>query len=889
MGQLKKKTKSADTPNKKRKLEAPEADSPSKPGKKVLAEQSFEEFLQGWDNSDGGGSGDDEAPNNIGQQAEAKEKKKKITKKKIKKSDDSKLEKKKIEKKVKKEDSSDEEDVEKDIEQQKDFIGNLQEKDPEFFKFLQKEESALLDFGKQLDDEDGEAGEGQIHILPQLDELEEESDEEYDFEPEDDNIDTGEKIEGKITHEMVKEWTEVLKSNLNLSSGVKIFKTCVEALKAAIATIDIDTGIALELKYKCQGASIFNAIIRMCVIYVYPALKKMLRMFHENERYIINKNKKNKRKLLTPMKFYLQGICVLVSRLQEPESGAIIIKHTMQMIPFFQNYEKVERMLVQSLITCWGQGHDSVRVASLLCLVKLGRVLPKTNESILKQMFDSYVKNSKFTSPSNMATINFMRRSLVEIYGLDHKLAYYQGFVQIRQLAILLRTAMTEPKKEHIQAVYNWQFIHSIELWGALLCAAAESELIRPLIYPFVQVTLGTIKLVKGQKFYPLKFHCAKVLTEVSLATGTFIPVLPIYVDILNSYDFNKKSKSMSFKPMDFTCVLKVPTNLQKLSGFKDSIIEEIYGGMLKYLAMHSHKIGFPELITPMVIQARSFFKNCKSSSYTKQIKQILEKATANGKLIETKRRSVTFGVSDAKEIRIWEAKVERDGTPIMAFYQNWKKAHEQRKMVRLSDKRNIMSYDDVPVIDKALLEKKKKKLTTAEAAKRKDDDEEKGFLSGEDSESEIPDEARFTPRFERDTTYQEKYIGKKKLYSDSESDDNDTDADGGDDNDGDDNDVDDDDFEDDGSDMEDGEDKDDEEDVDGSESGGENSDEGKEGDGKDNSDDGSENEDEVQELGLDDLDQMSEEDEAMKDDFGVGDDYDDDDDDDDDVVDDGN
>ena len=84
MGQLKKKTKSADTPNKKRKLEAPEADSPSKPGKKVLAEQSFEEFLQGWDNSDGGGSGDDEAPNNIGQKAETKEKKKKITKKKIK-------------------------------------------------------------------------------------------------------------------------------------------------------------------------------------------------------------------------------------------------------------------------------------------------------------------------------------------------------------------------------------------------------------------------------------------------------------------------------------------------------------------------------------------------------------------------------------------------------------------------------------------------------------------------------------------------------------------------------------------------------------------------------------------------------------------------------------
>ncbi len=85
MGQLKKKTKSADTPSKKRKLETPAADSPSKSDKsaKVLAEQSFEEFLQGWDNSDGG-SGDDEAPNAVGQTAETKTKKKKIVKKKTK-------------------------------------------------------------------------------------------------------------------------------------------------------------------------------------------------------------------------------------------------------------------------------------------------------------------------------------------------------------------------------------------------------------------------------------------------------------------------------------------------------------------------------------------------------------------------------------------------------------------------------------------------------------------------------------------------------------------------------------------------------------------------------------------------------------------------------------
>ena len=47
-------------------------------------------------------------------------------------------------------------------------------------------------------------------------------------------------------------------------------------------------------------------------------------------------------------------------------------------------------------------------------------------------MFDSYVKNSKFTSPSNMATINFMRRSLVEIYGkyvILEKLLYNSNLI----------------------------------------------------------------------------------------------------------------------------------------------------------------------------------------------------------------------------------------------------------------------------------------------------------------------------------------------------------------------------------------------------------------------------------------------------------------------------
>ena len=104
-------------------------------------------------------------------------------------------------------------------------------------------------------------------------------------------------------------------------------------------------------------------------------------------------------------------------------------------------------------------------------------------------MYLAYVKNTKFTSPSTLQSISFMRRSLVELLGLDHSLAYYHAFVYIRQLAIHLRNAITcSEKKDSLLAVYNWQFVHSLELWGALVGHPGSREAMAPLVYPLVQV-----------------------------------------------------------------------------------------------------------------------------------------------------------------------------------------------------------------------------------------------------------------------------------------------------------------------------------------------------------------------------------------------------------------
>lgn len=62
-------------------------------------------------------------------------------------------------------------------------------------------------------------------------------------------------------------------------------------------------------------------------------------------------------------------------------------------------------------------------------------------------MYFGYVINCKFVSHNSVPAVNFMRKSLTEMFGLNESVTYNHAFMYIRQLAIHLKSAVTLKKK----------------------------------------------------------------------------------------------------------------------------------------------------------------------------------------------------------------------------------------------------------------------------------------------------------------------------------------------------------------------------------------------------------------------------------------------------------
>lgn len=242
-------------------------------------------------------------------------------------------------------------------------------------------------------------------------------------------------------------------------------------------------------------------------------------------------------KIKGPLVAYLNDLLKLLSGITSENILTVLLKHLHQMSVYIACFSRIAKQALKKLINLWSNGDETVRVLAFLCILRITRNQQATLlDLVLKAMYLTFVKNSKFVSPTTWPGINFMRRSLVEMFTLDLTVSYQHVFLYIRQLAIHLRNAIVVKKGENRQAVYNWQFVNSLHLWADLLSVSPNKSQLQPLVYPLTMIITNTIKLVPTHQYYPLRFHCVEILINLSKESNTFIPILPYLVEVRISY-----------------------------------------------------------------------------------------------------------------------------------------------------------------------------------------------------------------------------------------------------------------------------------------------------------------------------------------------------------------
>lgn len=632
--------------------------------------------------------------------------------------------------------ASENSDSEEDLnpETHKKSLEKLKKTDPDFYNFLEENDENLLNFdvdsgddGSDKEDVD-EDDDDKVHKPGPLRGDSDES----DFEDEE-----AKPVQGKITLKMVAQWQADLQSEVKVK--LTTLATVIKAFNAAMVRATSEDG-ASDGEYKVEGSSVFNAVIQMCVLYLPGAIRKYLGMEQSGKD---PQKCKHFIKIKTHLISYLGDLLKLLGGVTSENILTVLLKHLHQMSIYVACFIRIAKQALKKLFTFWSTGEETVRVLAFLCILRITRnQQPALLDLVLKAMYMTYVKNCKFVSPSTWPGINFMRRSLVEMFSLDLNVSYQHVFLYIRQLAIVLRNAIVVQKIENRQAVYNWQFVNSMHLWADLLGATSNKAQLQPLIYPLVMIITNTIKLVPTHQYYPLRFHCVEILVNLSKESNTFMPILPFLVEVLTTFDFNKKHKKVSMKPLDFSCILRLAKSQLMENGFKDSVIERLYGLMLEYTANESHIIAFPDVTLLAVIQLKQFLKTCSVSNYTKKMRQLLEKIEENSKFIERERAKISFSLSEDKMVAAWETSIRTKGTPLQTFFENWSKINRIQKRKKITKNDEIAG--ELPKIKRVKLSDDATQNAQAEDKGPvelfpSDDEEEDDHFKMEDDDTPVP------------------------------------------------------------------------------------------------------------------------------------------------------
>lgn len=619
----------------------------------------------------------------------------------------------------------------------KETMTALADKDPEFFKFLQENDPEALDFDDNAD-------------LAEVDELSAGDDESDGDEPQKKKRKKGKAPEpeqgNELTRAMVASWRKAMVEKQSLRAARQV----VLAFRCAAHLNENDGDDDRPARWAINSPDVFNDIVVLALKEIPVVMNHQLPVKESaaGKVYVQMETKKFKTLSLL-LKSFTSSILHLLGTLSDDKTLKLTLSSITPILPYLLSFKKLIRALAKAVVNFWAQpaSSETTRITAFLVLRRLVVIGDKgIREAVLKTVYQGLVQGCRVTNHNTVQGINLMKNSAAELWGFDQAVGYTTAFTLIRQLAIHLRNSIVHNKNESFRLVYNWQFTHSLDFWSCVLAehcsplkeaeAGKESQL-KLLIYPLVQVTLGTMRLIPTSLYFPLQFHLVRALLRTSRATGTYIPLASPLLEVLSSAEMKKPPKASTLKAFDFSVAYKAPKAYLRTRVYQDGVGEQVVELLGEFTLLWATSIAFPELALPVVIQlkrwlkqARSRSKGNKNAKLASQLAVLVQKLEANAKFVEERRAKVDFAPRDRAQVDAFLRDFDVAKTPLGAYVVAQRKARaEKSKMLeeaRLED------------------ERKRREEETAEMRGDEDDeDEDEGVDEDEDEDDQAsePDE----------------------------------------------------------------------------------------------------------------------------------------------------
>ena len=545
-----------------------------------------------------------------------------------------------------------------EIEEHQKELESLKDTDPEFYKFLQTEDSGLLDF----DESEGE-------------ESEEDEDEDEDG---DKKKDKGSFSDAKtLTTATVAKLCERAAGGEALGAARNLFRAYRAAAHYGDEDADEEAGV------KLASSAAFHTLVTFTLEEADTILRGLLgqpQAGHPDEARLFKPHQQSRWKKVEPLaKSFLGNTLHLLGQLTDADMSRFLLARLNACVPFMHTFERLTKKILKAVLSLFGSGEPALRVQSILLIRNMAAVLPPpTLEKAAKGVYRQFAANAKFINATSVEHVLFMNTCVSEIYGLDQQQSYPLAFTYIRQLASLLRGALTNKSKEAFRAVYCWQYINCLECWVRVLQSHAndESAPLRPLVYPVAQVALGAARLLPSARYAPLRLRLIRVLNALSASTGHFVPVAPLLLELLGFSELNKAPVSSKTRPPDFSLVLRVAKQELRSPAVQEGIVEGALQLLAEHLNQWAYSPGFPELAHIPCRDLRRFCKATQVTRFRKCARSVVDAAERNSDWISRKRDNVDFAPKDAERVRSFLS-TEREG----------KKAPMEKLAAQLLDK----------------------------------------------------------------------------------------------------------------------------------------------------------------------------------------------------------